>query len=112
MALGAGPGASKTYYIDAPLPWGDNTPITVPVDAIVADFWQSLRPRLDAWADPAVNAAAAEIGGRVEEAVSKPLLQAIDAGSIIVQEVAWPALVAAAAIGAITGYAIAQARRR
>lgn len=47
-AMGAGPGPVKTYKIDAPFPWGSDTEITLPVDAMVADTWTALQPRLDA----------------------------------------------------------------
>jgi p-aminobenzoyl-glutamate transporter AbgT len=36
-ALGAGPGPTLTYKVDLPFPWGSDTPITVPMEAIVHD---------------------------------------------------------------------------
>jgi len=36
--LGAGPGPTQTYRIDMPLPWGDDTEVTVPMYAIVQDL--------------------------------------------------------------------------
>lgn len=110
IALGAGPGATRTYYIDAPLPWGDNTPIALPIDAITDDLWARMEPKLSAWADQGLHNAANEIGARVEEGVSKPLFQALDQGAVIVERVSWWALLAAAAIGGLTGYAIAKSR--
>jgi hypothetical protein len=36
-ALGAGPGPVNTYRVDMPFPWGDDTEIKLPVQALVAD---------------------------------------------------------------------------
>lgn len=41
-ALGAGPGPTKTYLVDLPFPWGDDTKVTVPMDAIVKDAIKSV----------------------------------------------------------------------
>jgi hypothetical protein len=35
--IGAGPGPVKTYKVDLPFPWGDDTEVTLPLDAIVKD---------------------------------------------------------------------------
>jgi len=47
-AVGAGPGPVKTYKVDMPFPWGANTEITVPVQAMVDDTWAALQPKVDA----------------------------------------------------------------
>jgi hypothetical protein len=44
--VGAGPGPVKTYKVDMPLPWGDNTEITLPVQQMVADTWAQLLPKI------------------------------------------------------------------
>lgn len=35
--LGAGPGPVRTYKVDLPFPWGDDTAIKLPLDAMVKD---------------------------------------------------------------------------
>lgn len=35
--LGAGPGLTRTYYVDLPWPWGENTEVVVPMQQIVSD---------------------------------------------------------------------------
>ena len=45
-AVGAGPGPVKTYKVDAPFPWGDNTEIKIPVQAMVDDAWNAAYPHL------------------------------------------------------------------
>jgi hypothetical protein len=35
--LGAGPGITRTYYVDLPFPWGDDTPVTLPMQQMVQD---------------------------------------------------------------------------
>jgi hypothetical protein len=45
--VGAGPGPSKTYKVDAPFPWGKDTEVTVPVQAMVDDTWAALAPHID-----------------------------------------------------------------
>lgn len=41
-ALGAGPGPIKTYKVDLPFPWGADTEVKVPLDAIVKDAAKSI----------------------------------------------------------------------
>ena len=41
-SLGAGPGPVKTYKVDLPFPWGDDTEIKIPLDAIVKDAAKSI----------------------------------------------------------------------
>jgi len=53
--VGAGPGPTKTYLVDMPLPWGNNTEITVPVQQVVADTWAQLSPKLDALESKLIN---------------------------------------------------------
>lgn len=45
-AVGAGPGPVKTYKVDAPFPWGDNTEIKIPVQAMVDDAWAAAYPHI------------------------------------------------------------------
>jgi len=45
--MGAGPGPVKTYKMDMPFPWGENTEVTVPVDQMVSDTWAALSPKID-----------------------------------------------------------------
>lgn len=40
--LGAGPGPIKTYKVDLPFPWGADTEVKLPLDAIVKDAVQSI----------------------------------------------------------------------
>lgn len=40
--IGAGPGPVKTYKVDLPFPWGDDTPISLPLDALVKDAAKSI----------------------------------------------------------------------
>jgi hypothetical protein len=47
-AVGAGPGAVQKYKVDAPWPWGDNTEIALPVDALVSDAWTAALPKINA----------------------------------------------------------------
>lgn len=35
--LGAGPGPIKTYYVDLPFPWGKDTEVKVPLEAVLQD---------------------------------------------------------------------------
>jgi hypothetical protein len=53
--VGAGPGPVKTYKVDMPLPWGDNTEITVPVQQVIADAWTELSPKIDALESKLIN---------------------------------------------------------
>lgn len=53
-ALGAGPGPVETYFVDLPLPWGNNTEIRMPIRQMSYD---------------AVNAAWPNIRGRLEQAI-------------------------------------------
>jgi len=46
IALGAGPGATKTYQVDLPFPWGDNTSVTLPVQQLSYDFADAAWPVL------------------------------------------------------------------
>lgn len=46
--LGAGPGEATTYYLDLPQPWGRNTEVTIPVDALVNDAMAAAQPTLNA----------------------------------------------------------------
>lgn len=82
--LGAGPGPARTYAIDAPLPWGANTPVTIPVDALATDFANALQPRVD----QALQAATASIRQAVEEGVSKPIQQGLASGQLVVNQAA------------------------
>jgi hypothetical protein len=45
--MGAGPGPTTTYKVDAPFPWGDNTAIVLPVQAMVDDAWSALQPHIN-----------------------------------------------------------------
>ena len=46
-ALGAGPGETVTYLVDLPLPWGRDTELTLPIDALVEDAWVSVEPAMN-----------------------------------------------------------------
>jgi hypothetical protein len=46
--IGAGPGPVATYKVDAPFPWGDNTSVSIPVQAMVTDAWNAVSPKIDA----------------------------------------------------------------
>jgi uncharacterized protein YjeT (DUF2065 family) len=45
-AVGAGPGPTVTYKIDAPFPWGKDTEVTVPVKAMVDDAFAAAAPHI------------------------------------------------------------------
>ncbi len=40
--IGAGPGPIKTYKVDLPFPWGADTEVKLPLDAIVKDAAKSI----------------------------------------------------------------------
>jgi hypothetical protein len=42
--VGAGPGEVATYQVDLPLPWGANTEVTLPMQALVDDAWTAMEP--------------------------------------------------------------------
>jgi hypothetical protein len=44
--MGAGPGQTMTYRVDLPLPWGRDTEITLPVQALVDDAWLAMEPNV------------------------------------------------------------------
>jgi hypothetical protein len=46
--VGAGPGPVKVYKVDAPFPWGDNTEIKIPLQAMTDDAWAAISPKIDA----------------------------------------------------------------
>lgn len=60
-ALGAGPGATTTYLVDLPLPWGKDTEVTLPIDALVNDAMAVAQPAVDASIMRGVVAAAAAV---------------------------------------------------
>lgn len=41
-SLGAGPGPTKTYLVDLPFPWGDNTKVVVPLQQVINDAIQAI----------------------------------------------------------------------
>ena len=45
--MGAGPGPTKTYKVDAPFPWGKDTELVIPVQAMIDDAWAAALPHLD-----------------------------------------------------------------
>jgi len=47
-AVGAGPGKTITYLVDLPQPWGRDTQVTIPVDALVDDALVAAQPSMDA----------------------------------------------------------------
>ncbi len=53
--LGAGPGDTISYRVDLPLPWGANTEVTLPMQALVDDAWAAMEPSATA----AINRGAA-----------------------------------------------------
>lgn len=57
--LGAGPGATITYLVDLPLPWGRDTEVTLPMDQLVADSWAAMEPKANAAIMQGVAVAAA-----------------------------------------------------
>lgn len=46
VGLGAGPGRTKTYRVDLPFPWGDDTELTLPVQQLSQDFADAAWPTL------------------------------------------------------------------
>lgn len=46
--VGAGPGDVVTYRIDLPLPWGRDTEVTLPIQALVDDAYAAMEPNLSA----------------------------------------------------------------
>ena len=47
-AVGAGPGDTITYRVDLPLPWGKDTEVTLPMQALVDDAWTAMEPNMNA----------------------------------------------------------------
>lgn len=47
-AMGAGPGDVVTYRVDLPLPWGRDTEVTLPMQALVDDAYTAMEPNLNA----------------------------------------------------------------
>lgn len=47
-AVGAGPGPTVTYLVDLPQPWGRDTQVTIPVEALVDDALVAAQPTMDA----------------------------------------------------------------
>jgi hypothetical protein len=45
-AVGAGPGETVTYRVDLPLPWGRDTEVTLPIQALVDDAWVAMEPNV------------------------------------------------------------------
>jgi len=43
-SVGAGPGDTMTYRVDLPLPWGRDTEVTIPMQAMMDDAWASVEP--------------------------------------------------------------------
>lgn len=74
MQLGAGPGPTQTFDVDLPLPWGKDTPVTLPVQALADSFGTAMQPRLDA--------AVKQIQAAVTTGVSVPVNQAADKVSV------------------------------
>lgn len=44
--VGAGPGPVKTYKVDAPFPWGENTEIKIPVQQMADDSYAAVLPHI------------------------------------------------------------------
>ena len=44
--MGAGPGPTKTYKVDAPFPWGKDTELVIPVQAMIDDAWAAAYPHV------------------------------------------------------------------
>lgn len=64
-AVGAGPGETRTYQVDLPLPWGRDTDVTLPIQALVDDAWLAMEPNMDA----AINRGAVIVAASVMLAV-------------------------------------------
>lgn len=95
-ALGAGPGPTRTYLVDLPLPWGADTPIKVPLQQIVEDALTEARP-----------AAAIErekLAAAVKDAVEKPLVAALEKGTLLVERVSWGSVLGALVLGVGIGW--------
>jgi hypothetical protein len=60
-AVGAGPGDTKTYLVDLPLPWGRDTEVTLPMQALVDDAWTAMEPAMNASIDRGVALVAASV---------------------------------------------------
>jgi hypothetical protein len=60
-SMGAGPGPTVTYLVDLPLPWGRDTEMTLPIEALVNDAWATAEPRVNAAIGRGVVAAAAAV---------------------------------------------------
>src|SRR5574340_6198 len=100
-ALGAGPGPARTYDVDLPQPWGANTPVTIPVDALATDFANALQPRVD----QALQAATASIRQAVEEGVSKPIQDGLAQGNLVVNQAASKVSVTVVIVSFLAGIA-------
>jgi hypothetical protein len=45
--MGAGPGKTITYLVDLPLPWGKDTEVTLPIEALVSDATDQAQPAIN-----------------------------------------------------------------
>lgn len=75
-ALGAGPGPVKTYYVDLPFPWGDNTEVDLPMSAMAQDAYREVAPYMPALAKSAFSSIEADLDARIER-VQKDLDKAL-----------------------------------
>jgi len=60
-SMGAGPGPTVTYLVDLPLPWGKDTEVTLPIEALVNDAVTTAQPSIDASIMRGAVAAAAAV---------------------------------------------------
>lgn len=102
-SVGVGPGPGQTYYVDLPL--ASDTAVTLPVKAAALDFYDAIAPKLDAGAAALVQ----NIRAAVQQGVSEPIQQGLEAGSLIVERIDWTAIAFATFLGMLGGWGLAKA---
>jgi ElaB/YqjD/DUF883 family membrane-anchored ribosome-binding protein len=100
-SVGAGPGPGRTFYVDAPLPWGQNTPVTIPVQALADASWDAAKGHIE----QTIQAASHQISSDVNQAVTGALNDAIASGAVVVQKISWTSIAIAGFTGLLLGFA-------
>jgi hypothetical protein len=75
--VGAGPGPVKTYKVDAPFPWGENTEIKIPVQQMADDSYAAVLPHILELEGMLINDVEDEMARVVPDLVQKVIEQKI-----------------------------------
>lgn len=89
-SLGAGPGPVRTYRVDLPFPWGDDTEITLPIQSITFDAVNAAYPQIRTRLDHDIPAIAERFVAsleptmkRVEDRLDRTMTQAYVLGAMM-----------------------------